>query len=164
MSTQDPPANHGELIAEASQLIRSPMAEVFGAFVDPNRLMQFWLESASAPLAKDARVTWNFMVPGATETVTVTEFTPPRRIAFDWAGGLSVELDFQEHGVGGTRAAVTAKGFAGSNAVREAVDATEGFSIVLCDLKTLLETGRSANLVKDKAALIAEAAREKTGS
>ena len=28
------------------------------------------------------------------------------------------------------------------------------FSIVLCDLKTLLESGRSANLVKDKAELI----------
>lgn len=39
--------------------------------------------------------------------------------------------------------------------VDEIVNATEGFSIVLCDLKTLLETGHSANLVRDKAALIA---------
>jgi hypothetical protein len=35
------------------------------------------------------------------------------------------------------------------------VNATEGFTIVLCDLKTLLESGRSANLVRSKAALIA---------
>jgi hypothetical protein len=34
------------------------------------------------------------------------------------------------------------------------VNATEGFSIVLCDLKVLLESGHSANLVKDKAQLI----------
>lgn len=36
-----------------------------------------------------------------------------------------------------------------------ALNATEGFSIVLCDLKVWLETGRVANLVKDKAELIA---------
>lgn len=40
--------------------------------------------------------------------------------------------------------------------MEQAVNATEGFSIVLCDLKTFLETGRSANLVRDKAKLIAE--------
>jgi len=151
--------NQDELTATASQLIRSPVAEVFDAFVDPARLTQFWLKSASGPLAKDARVTWHFMVPGATETVTVTEFKPPRRIAFDWAGGLSVELDLQAHGADATRTAVTAKGFAGSNAASEVVGTTEGFSIVLCDLKTLLETGRSANLVRDKATLVAESAR-----
>jgi hypothetical protein len=37
----------------------------------------------------------------------------------------------------------------------QATDTIEGFSIVLCDLKTLLESGRSANLVRDKAELIA---------
>ncbi len=151
--------NQDGLAATASQLIRSPMAEVFDAFVDPTRITQFWLKSASAPLAKGARVTWQFMVPGASETVTVTEFKPPHRIAFSWAGGLSVEMDFQEHGVDATRVAVTAKGFLGSSAAGDAVGATEGFSIVLCDLKTLLETGRSANLVRDKATLIAESGR-----
>ena len=44
---------------------------------------------------------------------------------------------------------------------RQATGTVEGFAIVLCDLKTLLETGESANLVRDKAALIvaAQAAR-----
>lgn len=41
--------------------------------------------------------------------------------------------------------------------------ATEGFSIVLCDLKTLLESGRSAGLVRDKARLIAQAINESRG-
>src|SRR5436190_24056114 len=123
--------NQSELAATASQLIRSPIAEVFDAFVDPAKITQFWLKSASAPLASDAQVTWHFMVPGAKETVTVTEFKPPRRIAFDWAGGLSVELDFQERGAETTRIAVTVKGFAGSGAAQEAVGTTEGFSIVL---------------------------------
>jgi hypothetical protein len=71
-----------------------------------------------------------------------------------------VELDFEEHEVGATRVAVSVTGFEGSNAALQAVGTTEGFSIVLCDLKTLLEAGRSANLVKDKATLIAESARK----
>lgn len=35
----------------------------------------------------------------------------------------------------------------------QAVDATEGFPIALCDLKCLLETGRSGKTVRDKASL-----------
>lgn len=38
---------------------------------------------------------------------------------------------------------------------RGVVAATEGFSIVLCDLKTRLENGRTAKLVQDKALLSA---------
>ena len=73
--------------ARATMLIRVSIAEVFDAFVRPEKLTRFWLEAASAPLAKDARVTWRFMVPGATETVTVTDFAAPGRIAFDWSDG-----------------------------------------------------------------------------
>ena len=50
---------------------------------------------------------------------------------------------------------MTCAGFAGPDLLAQATDTIEGFSIVLCDLKTLLETGRSANLVRDKAELIA---------
>lgn len=47
-------------------------------------------------------------------------------------------------------------GFGGSDDDRidAALNATEGFTIVLCDLKTLLETGVSAGLTKSKARLI----------
>ena len=144
------------LTANASQLIRCAVSEAFDAFVDPTKITQFWLEATSAPLAKDAEVTWHFMVPGATERVKVTEFSPAHRIAFGWSDGVSVRLDFREQRISETRVSVEAGGFAGESAVEQAVNATEGFSIVLCDLKTFLETGRSANLVRDKAKLIAE--------
>ena len=74
-----------------------------------------------------------------------------RRIAFEWSDGNSVNMLFEAHGNGATRLAVEVKGFENES---EVVNATEGFSIVFCDLKTLLESGRSANLVKDKAELI----------
>ena len=138
--------------AQASMLIRHPVAEVFDAFVNPDMITKFWLESTTGPLAKGAQVQWRFMVPGATESVTVTAFENQRRIAFDWSDGNSVNLVFKEHGSGATHLTVEVTGLKNE---RAAVNATEGFSIVLCDLKTLLETGRSANLVRDKAELIA---------
>jgi uncharacterized protein YndB with AHSA1/START domain len=140
-------------IAKASMLIRRPVAEVFDAFINPDTITKFWLESATGPLAKGARVGWHFMVPGATETVTVTALEDQRRIAFDWSNGNRVDMGFEALGNGTTRLAVEVTDLENESA---AVNATEGFSIVLCDLKTLLESGRSAGLVGDKAALIAE--------
>src|SRR6187402_3406842 len=81
-------------IARITMLIRRPAADVFEAFANPDRITRFWLERASGPLAKDAQVTWHFMVPDASTTVVVTAFEAPRRIAFDWADGIHVELRF----------------------------------------------------------------------
>ncbi|HKO49191.1 MAG TPA: SRPBCC domain-containing protein [Polyangiaceae bacterium] len=144
-------------VATATMLIRCSVAEAFEAFTNPDKITQFWLEATSGPLAEGAQVKWTFMVPGATETVTVTEFHDQRRIAFGWSDGLQVALTFQPHGNEGARVSVAATGFSSDQGIAEIVDATEGFSVVLCDLKTLLESGRSANLVRDKAALIAAA-------
>jgi uncharacterized protein YndB with AHSA1/START domain len=138
-------------VAEVEMLIRRPVAVVFDAFVRPEAITKFWLESTSGPLAPGAQVQWCFMVPGATETVTVTAFREQQHLAFDWSGGISVAIDFAPWDDGATRLAVKASGFTDE----QVVNAAEGFAIVLCDLKTLLETGRSANLVKDKAELIA---------
>jgi len=146
-------------MAKAEMLIRQPPSNVFDAFVKPDILTRFWLEAASGPLAPGARVTWRFMVPGASESLTVTAFDPPQLIAFDWSDGLHVRLGFADHPPGATRVTAEVTGFATDARVADIVDATEGFSIVLCDLKTLLETGRSAHLVRDKAMLIAASPR-----
>ena len=132
-------------------LIRKSPDAVFNAFVDPRLIEKFWLRSASGPLAKGARVEWEFMVPGARETVAVTEFVPGRGIAFTWSGGVAVKMAFDPYDTSDTRVTVSATGFDATHTV----DATEGFAIVLCDLKSFLETGRSGNMVRDKAALIA---------
>ncbi|HTE43398.1 MAG TPA: hypothetical protein VK629_21440, partial [Steroidobacteraceae bacterium] len=113
-----------------------------------------WLKSASGPLANDTKVEWEFMVEGAHETVAVTEFSADRLIAFTWSDGIAVKLEFNPHSNSSTRLSVTAIGFKGADAMTQAVGATEGFTIVLCDLKSLLETGRSGNMVRDKASLI----------
>lgn len=138
--------------AKAEMLIRSSAQSCFDAFANPDTIVKFWLDKTSGPLKLGAKVTWHFMVPGAEDSVTVTEFSSPARLAFDWSDGIKVGLDFKAQGAGATVASVVASGF---KKTAEAVGATEGFSIVLCDLKTLLESGTSANLVRDKAELIA---------
>jgi hypothetical protein len=95
------------------------------------------------------------MVPGARENVTVTEFVLGKVIAFAWSDGITVEMKFHLHLGNSTRLSVTATGFGGTDGSSQAMNATEGFTIVLCDLKSYLETGQSGNMVRDKAALIA---------
>jgi uncharacterized protein YndB with AHSA1/START domain len=143
------------LVAKASQLIHCGVDEAFDAFVNPAKITKFWLASTSAPLTKQAKVTWHFMVPGAVETALVDELEPEHVIAFTWSDGSKVRLLFSPHSPAQTRVSVQVQGFTGSDAVAQVVNATEGFSIVLCDLKTFLESGRSANLVRAKAELIA---------
>jgi uncharacterized protein YndB with AHSA1/START domain len=141
----------------AEMFIRRPPGEVFAAFVNPQVIRKFWLRDSSGPLAPGARVLWHFMVPGATAHVTVTGFEAPRRIGFDWPGGMHVELRFEPFDDQGTHLTAEISGLNGKDLLTQATNVVEGFSIVFCDLKTLLETGSSANLVRDKAELIEKA-------
>lgn len=143
-------------VARAELLIRKPPSDVFSAFVEPNIIERFWLKSTSGPLVKGASIKWEFMVQGAHETVTVTEISLDQVIAFTWSDGIAVKIQFHPQ-EDGTKVSVSATGFNGSDTTAQAVDATEGFAIVLCDLKSLLETGQSGNMVRDKAALISAA-------
>jgi uncharacterized protein YndB with AHSA1/START domain len=144
-------------VVTAEMLIRRPPGEVFAAFANPQTIRKFWLRDTSGPLAPGARVQWHFMVPGATASVVVTGFEAPRRIAFEWSGGMQVELSFESFGDDGTHVTATVSGLNGKDLLSQATNVVEGFSIVFCDLKTLLESGSSANLVRDKAELIARA-------
>ena len=139
---------------EASMLIRRPPGEVFAAFVNPMILRKFWLSDASGPLAPGARVRWKFMVPGVEDDVVVRRFESPSHLAFDWSDGVHVEMTFELVDHDATHVRVAVSGFTGEGILEQATNTVEGFSIVLCDLKTLLESGASANLVRDKAELI----------
>jgi uncharacterized protein YndB with AHSA1/START domain len=141
-------------IVHASMLIRRGPAEIFDAFVNPDMLCRFWLDAASGPLAPGAEVTWRFKVPGIGDTVKVTAFERPRRLGWRFSDGMEVELTCEFHDGDATRVAIACSGFPGDDLVAQATNNVEGFTIVLCDLKTLLESGRSANLVRDKAVLI----------
>ena len=139
--------------AQIELLIRCPVERAFAAFVEPEVLCKFWLKSASEPLRLDGRARWTFLVPGAVAELQVKEWEPPTRILTAWDDGTTVEWRFAAHPTGGTVVTINQTGFAG-DAVASALDATQGFTIVLCELKALLENGTSLHAVRDKAALI----------
>jgi uncharacterized protein YndB with AHSA1/START domain len=144
--------------ARVEMLIRKPASEIYRAFVEPTWLSRFWLSRASAPLAVDRDVEWEFMVPGAKTTTRAKALDPDRRILVELDDGTTVEWTFEGRADGATRVLIEHKGFSGSAAaaVATAIESTQGFTIVLCDLKVLLELQTSPNLVHDKALLIHE--------
>lgn len=147
------------LAASVELLIRCAPSSAYEAFVRPAVLTRFWLSKASGPLTPSCDVRWEFMVPGATAQLRVESLVPDERIQISWDDGTRVEWTFRKHDLDGTVVSVRQWGFQGSHdaVVAQALDATAGFTLVLAELKVLLEQGIAANLVRDKAALIAAA-------
>ena len=142
--------------ARVSMLVRRPAEEVFDAITDSQTITRFWLRSSSGPLTPGVTVHWTFLVPGAEVDTTVTSFERGRELTIAWSDGTTVSWRFSQHESGGTVVAIENAGFLGSPAeiVDAALQATQGFAIVLCDLKVLLEGGVPAHLSRDKAVLI----------
>ena len=142
--------------AKVSMLVRCPPAKVFEAFVSPEVLTKFWLSRASGPLEPGKTVTWDFMVRGASAKTQVAEMVRDRLIRLSWDDGTTVSLAFEPFPDGGTRVEVVNDGFSGDaeKVMEAALEATQGFTIVLCDLKATLEHGQSMGFVRDKALLI----------
>jgi uncharacterized protein YndB with AHSA1/START domain len=144
-----------KIVAMSEQLIRKPAREVFAAFVEPQALTRYWLASASGPLGSGRKVRWEFMVKGAASDVEVLAFEPDRRIRLGWDDGSVTEWIFTPTGEAGTIVRVEQSGFSGSadEIISAVINATQGYTIVLCGLKVLLEGG-GTRLVGDKAELI----------
>lgn len=140
--------------ARVTMWIEASPLDVFDAFVEPARLAAFWLSKADAPLAVGRTVRWRFMVEGAEARATATVTERGKRLAWDW-GESHVDIALEPFD-GGTAVTLVNDRFnqPGMTPVESALNATEGFAIVLCDLKTLLESGKSAGLTKGKARLI----------
>lgn len=141
--------------ARVSMLIDAAPSVVYEAFIDPATLSKFWLAGASGPLAVGQTVTWKFLVEGAEAQTTATKLVPGEQLAWDW-GDSKVEISLEEF-EGGTAITLVNYHFdqPGMTKIESALNGTEGFSIVLADLKTLLESGKSAGIAAAKARLIA---------
>jgi uncharacterized protein YndB with AHSA1/START domain len=139
-------------LARTEMLVRRPVSEVFEAFVEPDLLAKFWLFKSSGRLVQGARVRWDFIVHGAWTDVEVTELKRNERIVIRWSEGETVVFDFVARGAHQTFVKIENSGFSGSDAetVDKALDGTCGFTIVLCELKAVLEHGRALGFGPDK--------------
>jgi len=140
-------------IAIAEMLIRRPVGE---AFVDPAITTGFWFTKSSGRLEPGAQVQWDWEMYGVSDQVSVKEFEQNERILIEWGSApeppTTVEWRFTARADGTTFVSITNTGFAGSDdeIVDQAINSTEGFTLVLAGLKALLEHNIRLNLVADR--------------
>ena len=142
-------------VAKAEMLIRKPVAKVFQAFIDPAITSKFWFTKGSGKLKAGKRIRWDWKMYGHSIEVTVKAIETNKRILIEWpAYGTPsiVEWIFTPRGRGATFVSITNAGFIGNGdeVVKQALDSTEGFTLVLAGAKALLEHRIILNLVPDR--------------
>ena len=140
----------------AEMLIRRPVGDVFTALVEPEETTKFWFTKSSGRLEVGKTVRWDWDMYGVSAEVNVKTVEPDRRIVYEWEeaeGYSTVEWQFTSRGDNATLVSVTNTGFAGEpdDVVRQVIDSTGGFTIVLCGMKAWLEHHIRLNLVADQA-------------
>jgi uncharacterized protein YndB with AHSA1/START domain len=146
-----------EPIARAGMLIRKPVAEAFEAFINPEITTKFWFTKSSGRLEVGKQVTWTWEMYNHSAQVTVKEVEKNKRILIEWPYGpydspTTVEWIFTPYGNDVTFVSITNSGFSGGgdDVVKQALDSTGGFTIVLAGLKALLEHRIMLNLIGDR--------------
>lgn len=148
-----------KLSAIARTKVRRPMADVFAAFADADRMSRFWFTRKDDGLKAGQPVTFT-MGPGDgafSFDVQVEAVNEPHRIVFEWEGpdGIvtKVTMSFDETVDGDTILTIEETGFGGSeeNRIERALDSTGGFNQVIIAAKALIEHDVSINVVADHA-------------
>jgi uncharacterized protein YndB with AHSA1/START domain len=141
--------------AKAEMLIRKPVSEVFEAFVNPAVTSQFWFTNGSGRLEQGKQVTWDWEMYHFSIPVDVKVVEKNARILVEWSAygvPTPIEWIFKARPDNTTFVTVTNQGFPGTDAeaMRAALDSTEGFTFVLAGAKAFLEHNIKLNLVRDR--------------
>ncbi|MER8369133.1 SRPBCC family protein [Mesorhizobium sp. M1348] len=139
--------------AEAGMLIRRPVADVFEAFIDPAITTKFWFTHGSNRLDSGKEIRWEWRMYGVSTTVNVSEIVENKKIVMQWSDPpTTVVWTFTEMPGGTTFVEVRNFGFVGSpdEQVKQAIDSTGGFALVLAGAKAWLEQGLTLGLTGDR--------------
>lgn len=139
-------------IAKVEMLIRKPVEEVFEAFIDPAITTKFWFTKSSGRLEVGKRVQWDWEMYGVSTDLVVKEIEENKRILIEFDDNTTVEWMFTPRAENETLVSIINAGFKGGrdDILRQVIDSTGGFTIVLCGLKALLEHDIVLNLVSDR--------------
>jgi uncharacterized protein YndB with AHSA1/START domain len=140
-------------VAKSETLIRRPITEVFEAFIDPAITCHFWYSKGSGRLEPGAKVRWDWEMYGVGTDVTVKAIDVNRRILIEWndpENPSKVEWTFEPRG-DWTWLTVENRSFSGTleAQMKEALDATQGFTFLLGGAKIWLEHGIEPRFVLD---------------
>jgi len=143
------------MIAKAEMLIRKPVAEVFDAFIDPVITTKFWFTKSSGRLETGKQIRWDWEMYNSSTDVNVKAIEPNKRILVEWMAfeePTTIEWIFTSRPDNTTFVSITNSGFHGTEeeVAGQAIGSTEGFTIVLAELKALLEHNINLNLIADR--------------
>jgi uncharacterized protein YndB with AHSA1/START domain len=144
--------NQQTIKAKAEMLIRKPVAEVFEGFINPEVTSKFWFTKGSGRLETGAHVQWDWEMFGVSAQVDVKDIVQNQRIFIEWDDNATVEWLFTARADNETFVTVINAGLAGTDGeiIAKALDATEGFTLVLCGAKAYLEHNIRLNLTADR--------------
>lgn len=137
-------------IAKAEMLIRKPITEVFEAFIDPAITTKFWFTKSSGRLESGKEIKWEWEMYNASAHVSIKAIEQNKRILIEWP--TIVEWAFTPLSDDTTFVSITNTGFSGNGdeVVKQAIDSTEAFTLVLAGLKAFLEHSIILNLILDR--------------
>ena len=143
-------------VAKCQILIRRPVSDVFEAFIDPAITCHFWYSKGSGRLQPGKQLRWDWEMYDVGTNVTVKAVDVNRRILVEWNGPdnpSEVEWTFESRDGGKTWVTVENRSFSGSPGaqMKEALNATEGFTFLLGGAKIWLEHGIEPRFVLDHA-------------
>jgi len=133
------------LAVQQQMNILRPVAEVFDALVNPEKLSGYFTTTASGPLAAGATVEWGWAdyECGASHTIQVTSVEQGRRVAFYWSAtgkDTLVEFSFASVSEAVTQVKVDETGWEmDETGVQSLLQQTEGWVHMLTCMKAWLE-------------------------
>lgn len=137
-----------ELKFEIKMKIQKPIAEVFDAVYDPDKLSKYFATGgASGPLDAGETVTWSWHDYPGSFPVHVKESVPNELIAFEWeanSGGYDTrtEIRFESLGSGETLIKLTESGWKDNEqGLKDSYGNCFGWTQVICSLKAWIEHG-----------------------
>lgn len=140
--------------ARAEMLIRKDVAAVFEAMINPEITTRIWFTKSSGRLEPGATVEWEWETYNHKVRVKVLELVTDTYLKFDWGNyehPSTVEWRFKTM-QDGTFVSVENEIVQedAEKLVAEVRDSTEGFTLVLANLKALMEHDIELNLVADR--------------
>jgi uncharacterized protein YndB with AHSA1/START domain len=137
-----------ELKFRVHSKVRRPVAEVFDAVYNPDKLRRYFTTgSASGPLDEGTTVLWDFADHPGAFPVEVKKVVPGKLIVFEWAsaeGGYNtrVEMTFEAVDANTTLVGITESGWRDTSKGRESSYGNcQGWTQMLCCLKAWVEHG-----------------------
>jgi uncharacterized protein YndB with AHSA1/START domain len=131
--------------------IQKPANEIYEAFVNPEKIGNFWFSSSSERWEEGKTITLRYEEYNAQGDIYIKEIYENEKVVFEWAGSRLVTINFFPAEKGGTIVEVNEEGFDGDdeNLINQLLDNKEGWVYMLTCLKGYMEFG--ANL---RAALV----------